>query len=383
MKIFEHSTANNPILKIVFAVLFITFPIIGFIFGMQYQSLVKTSESTSIVVTNINPSTDPTQRSVSASSSSTQTINISKETENWPIYVNRTFNYSFKYPTDWEVFKQTNDDSFMSIRPKGRENIPITLNVQINSGNLSVDKIINNQVGESHSRQKRIFNNIEWVYYHDDISSYESDKYFTAKGSNYYEAGVSTLLNNKDIPIFEKILSTFQFDYSEGWKTYIHNKFADSPDFKTKKGFTLYYPQGWTLKEDRREAGTTNNYPFPFLNLILSKSNGDFIEIGQGVGGGGFCLFPDQIEYSTFKGMATQYKDFKEIMKNNNIIWRLADWSVINNDWSHQLCEKFDSDMFKVGYMDSTAIGSFKIKVTTPESIAELNEILDKLEIIN
>lgn len=34
MKIFEHSTANNPILKIVFAVLFITFPIIGFIFGM-------------------------------------------------------------------------------------------------------------------------------------------------------------------------------------------------------------------------------------------------------------------------------------------------------------------------------------------------------------
>lgn len=33
--------------------------------------------------------------------------------------------------------------------------------------------------------------------------------------------------------------------------------------------------------------------------------------------------------------------------------------------------------------MDSTAIGSFKIKVTTPESIAELNEILDKLEIIN
>ena len=70
-------------------------------------------------------------------------------------------------------------------------------------------------------------------------------------------------------------------------------------------------------------------------------------------------------------------------MKNNNIIWRLADWSVINSDWSHQLCEKFDSDMFKVGYMDSTAIGSFKIKVTTPESIAELNEILDKLEIIN
>jgi len=50
----KHTTANNPALKIVFAVLFIVFPIIGFVFGMQYQSVLMLVESQS-VVNNISP----------------------------------------------------------------------------------------------------------------------------------------------------------------------------------------------------------------------------------------------------------------------------------------------------------------------------------------
>jgi len=40
MKLHEYGTHNNPALKIVFSVLFIIFPIIGFVIGIQYQVLI-------------------------------------------------------------------------------------------------------------------------------------------------------------------------------------------------------------------------------------------------------------------------------------------------------------------------------------------------------
>lgn len=40
----KHTTANNPVLKIVAAILFIIFPIIGFVFGMQYQAVINLSQ---------------------------------------------------------------------------------------------------------------------------------------------------------------------------------------------------------------------------------------------------------------------------------------------------------------------------------------------------
>lgn len=161
------------------------------------------------------------------------------------------------------------------------------------------------------------------------------------------------------------------------WLVYTHTKFPDKPDWKIPwKGFTLYYPSGWKIEERKDENS-------PSLNLKITKNNGDYFEIIQGAGGGGYCLFPDQPEYNTFEGMATQYTNYKEIVKSNGIIWRLADWPTPNDLWTRQLCEKFDSDMFKVGYKGSTIIGFTKIKVTTPQSIQELNEILNKLEVIN
>lgn len=40
----KHSTANNPVLKVVLAVLFIVLPILGFAFGMQYQQSIDKTE---------------------------------------------------------------------------------------------------------------------------------------------------------------------------------------------------------------------------------------------------------------------------------------------------------------------------------------------------
>jgi len=45
----KHTTANNPILKIVAMVLFIVFPIIGFVFGMQYQRIIDLNKNTSSI----------------------------------------------------------------------------------------------------------------------------------------------------------------------------------------------------------------------------------------------------------------------------------------------------------------------------------------------
>lgn len=161
------------------------------------------------------------------------------------------------------------------------------------------------------------------------------------------------------------------------WLVYTHTKFPDKPDWKIPwKGFILHYPSSWKIEVTRDDSD-------PVLDLKITKNGGDYFQIIQGVGDASYCLFKDQPEYSTFDGMATQYTNFKEIKKSNDIVWRLADWPTANDLWTHQLCEEFDSNTLKVGYVGSTIIGFTKIRATTPESIQELNEILNRLEIVN
>jgi hypothetical protein len=159
------------------------------------------------------------------------------------------------------------------------------------------------------------------------------------------------------------------------WLTYTHQKFPDLADWQIPwKGFVLYYPASWTLSENRDVAA-------PSLNLKITKTNGDYLEIIQGAGGGGYCLFPDQPEYASFEGMATKYSKYVEIDKGSGIVWRLADWPTSGDMWSHQLCESFTSELFKNGFTDTTTIGFTKIKVTDPASLLELKEILSRVEI--
>jgi len=166
-------------------------------------------------------------------------------------------------------------------------------------------------------------------------------------------------------------------EVTKGWLKYTHQKFPDKPNWEIPwKGFTIYYPSTWKLTENKDTSA-------PSLNLNLTKSNGDYFEIIQAAGGGGYCLFPDQPEYATFDGMATKYPKYTEINKGNGVVWRLADWPTPGDMWSHQLCESFSSDMFKNGFVSTTGIGFTKIKVTNPESLNELREILKNIEISN
>jgi len=162
----------------------------------------------------------------------------------------------------------------------------------------------------------------------------------------------------------------------DGWLTYTHDTFPDEGDWLNGSGFHLYYPASWDLTADRDEEE-------PGLMLTITAANGDFFKIIQGSGGGGQCLFPDHPEYETFDGMGASYSNYAEFKKNNGETWRLAELPIPHEMWSHVLCETWSADTSEYAFRDSTSIGFTVINVTTPESAAELKEILDRIEILD
>ncbi len=100
----KHSTANNPVLKIVVGVLFILFPIIAFILGLQFQVLNNQTVNEVVV------SPVPTKYEVSTTSPTPVTVD---ETANWKTYISSKFNFQLKYPNNWfvkDVIRQNLDD---------------------------------------------------------------------------------------------------------------------------------------------------------------------------------------------------------------------------------------------------------------------------------
>lgn len=87
----RHTTANNSVLKIVAAILFITFPVIGFVLGMQYQAIISLSNQYYIV---------PQYNT----SSSVQKVD---QSINWKTYKNDNYGFELKYP-DFFYIKEQN-----------------------------------------------------------------------------------------------------------------------------------------------------------------------------------------------------------------------------------------------------------------------------------
>jgi len=114
----------------------------------------------------------------------------------------------------------------------------------------------------------------------------------------------------------------------EEWTTFV----MDRP-FWTYKGFRLHYPQSWKLtteffKPDPEYDAT--------MSLVLEKS-GFTIEIVQGEGSIPFCLYPGE---TTTKQFYTQYREYKEFYKGNQIIWRRAMPEYQGPGWSlFTVCE--------------------------------------------
>lgn len=135
----------------------------------------------------------------------------SDPTAGWQTYNNSTYAYSFKIPPAWESFRQTGDDSIMTLRPKGVTEIPITITVQVNSSKNTADEITDNQVGKNYPRKTVMIDEIEWTYYDSEVSPYNSRVYLSVHDNYYYQLGVSTL-NKEYLKVFAQILSTFKFN---------------------------------------------------------------------------------------------------------------------------------------------------------------------------
>lgn len=387
----KHSTVTNPVLRITVLMLLVVLPITGFLLGMQYQSMVSIPRTDSQLI--VQPAESLPQN------------DVKNNTIGWKTYENSKYGFSFKYPLEYRLNDVTGAGGDIA-------NVPwkITLNNSTSTVSSSIQRrgcvdgigkeIVNidNREGvrslEKGEMNGFIFSTDRVEVSMDKNLCFILEKYTDNKGAPEKQENTSQIyenLGNQDKGTLDTIISTIKFSESENdsqidqnieWKTFIHNKFQDRSDWKSPwKGFALSYPSNWKIESKRAEDDPSGIGPH--MNVTITAGNGDYLEIIQGVGGGGYCLFPDQAEYNTFDGNATKYSTYKEMLKSTEVIWRLADWPTKDPFWTHQLCERFHSDMFKNGFKDSTIIGFTKIKVTTKDSIQKLNEILERIKILD
>jgi len=133
----------------------------------------------------------------------------------WKSYENLTFNYSLKYPRDWEIFKQTDTDEVMSLRPIGMQEIPIIISVHKQNKNLNTLEWLSSMYSNlsQYTSEKVIIDNKEMIKFYNtnQDNPYPSINYFLVEDDNYYEISCTTLEQQKYIKVFDEILSTFRF----------------------------------------------------------------------------------------------------------------------------------------------------------------------------
>lgn len=160
------------------------------------------------------------------------------------------------------------------------------------------------------------------------------------------------------------------------WKTFTHTKEKAKKIGMSFKGFKIYFPQNWNIE------GEYMNSSISSFKMKVSKANGDYFEILQSAGGGGWCIYPDEADYETFKGMSVKYDNYFEINRIDNYVWRLSK-TPIEYQWysSYSLCELSGLNS-QDRFQDTLSIGWPKINITLEESKQELIQILEKIEIL-
>ena len=187
----------------------------------------------------------------------------------------------------------------------------------------------------------------------------------------------TTKPNSSTVPVLTVTPSPTQTQDSTngGWKKYTVERLNDLPTWKLSwKGFTIFYPSDWKVLVNKREIFPKSETPSPSQIINILAPNGDIIEIGQGEGGGGSCIFPDEPDYATFDGMGFPFSKYTEV-KKNNVSWRIGEEQ---QKLSFRVCEKNDSR-----YRDTTTIGDVTASATSQDNLQIMKEIINRLEINN
>lgn len=283
----KHSTANNTVLKIITAVLFISLPFLGFFLGMKYQESTSTSET---AITS--PVRKPTPTAV--------------DTSNWKTFTDTKEGFSLQYPPNAvEGTKESNTfpvakEFHFSEPRKGGGGGPFETGwsifiskTQANPRNLTLrewgkeKEIIygkDNAIDPKYINIKDTFLGrlpaISWEINGGDLSATE---YLVKRANGVTFITVSGYMYEK---ITNQILSTFKFtDQTQttdtsNWKTYINKK----------SNFEIKYPPNWYLNQDilsnyEISIKTTNNTPYPivkcdFIDPPLDFSDSKITNIG-------------------------------------------------------------------------------------------------------
>jgi len=112
MRLPKELTTVTPLSKIIALILFISLPILGFLFGIKYQQL--------ITFTDVAYTAYPFLSSTPV---------VQNNSENWITYSDKENNFSLKYPPDWDVNKQDWVISFYKDKSNDRGGISIEYSI--------------------------------------------------------------------------------------------------------------------------------------------------------------------------------------------------------------------------------------------------------------
>ena len=220
IKLPKSLTTVTPFSKLLAGILFFTFIISAFFAGMKYQAMMDLSKYQQSNLVTAKPSPTPTP----------------DPTANWKTYISQKFGFSIKYPSSWVVKNNLSQDPYIYIdsdikaswgNPPSDNNSGIVFYVFIAQALNPTNKQFKDLVTQDLSNDlKNIF-----TYTQDKIGQYivyETDKlpsaygalnaYITLDDSKYITVGLAPYdkvkppnNQNKVLPLFNQILSTFKF----------------------------------------------------------------------------------------------------------------------------------------------------------------------------
>lgn len=259
---------SNPILFVVIGVAILAAGVgIGLVVGKYFQPASSTTS-----VSTITPFLTPSPTVVPAEAVDS--------TANWKTYTNLTFGYSINVPNGWETFRQTGDDSIISIRLIKTQTIPISINAQRNSPAIGTDEWIDKQFSADIIRTKETVNGLEWTIILNSISSYPSKNYYLIRENTRYNFNVSTLQENY-LTFADQILSTFKFIEPAASPTpqisYVKPEISDTSNWKlyTLENIQFKAPQEARVSiTDGDAVITLPESVMPSANIMLRTYDG-------------------------------------------------------------------------------------------------------------
>src|SRR3989344_1976481 len=365
MSLPKELTTVTPLSKIVALILFIFLPILGFHFGIKYQQLITNTNFTYLTSPSLTPGPI-----------------VVNDTGSWKTYTDNKNDFSLKYPSDWEVNKK--DWGVTLYRDKNNDRQGISVEYAVSGPTLNDDN--SDPLTHIEAHKNYYLNSTSYAF---DGGVQLSKENVVVDGKSAVKYQVQPRLEklktpaNIDnwvyIPLDGEIMqlsfpndqrslqvfSTFKFleqNQTEvvDWKTYNSPEIGDyiSP-------FQINYPSGWKIKEALLSEEPKS------LTLTLTNSKNETIEILQGAGGGGTCLYYDDSDYEAYMGTGQQYSSYLQI--NQPAEWRISQFKL-NNKATHAVCEKS-----KERYMETTRIGWIEINIESESSMQEVKSILEKI----